>query len=247
MIEDDDEGGGGDSAPWMATFADLMSLLLTFFILLLSFATMDIVEFQEALGSMREAFGVQFVHSGSHEAVADDPIQIFDSEKTPEMSVIQNQSAYENEEFLEELREAIAEQQLDGRVDATIEEGRGVILRISGEVLYGPGAAYLREEALPILERVSDLIAGRTYRIVVEGHTDDLPINTVEFPSNWELSTARAISAMRYLVALGVEPARVGVAGYADFRPLEPNDTPEHRAVNRRVEFVFVLEGGRAG
>ncbi|MEZ5288943.1 MAG: OmpA family protein [Vicinamibacterales bacterium] len=75
---------------------------------------------------------------------------------------------------------------------------------------------------------------------MIEGHTDDLPIHTAQFPSNWELSTARATSAMRFMVGAGIEPVRVGVAGYADLRPLQPNDSDEHRARNRRVEFVFL-------
>jgi chemotaxis protein MotB len=75
---------------------------------------------------------------------------------------------------------------------------------------------------------------------MIEGHTDDIPIRTSRYPSNWELSTARAISAMRFMVAAGIASARVGVAGYADLRPLQPNDSQERRSANRRVELVFM-------
>ncbi|MDH4063530.1 MAG: OmpA family protein [Acidobacteriota bacterium] len=230
---DEDEGGSGDAA-WLATFADLMSLLLTFFILLLSFATMDVVKFREALGSLKEAFGVQFVHDGSHEAVADDLVQIFDTEHTPAIEILKDQA------LLRELSDAITDERLDGEVEAVAVPGRGVVLRISGEVLYRQGDAELRLEAQPILQRVTDLVAGSDHRIMIEGHTDDIPIRTARYPSNWELSTARAISAMRFLVGAGIEAARVGVAGYADLRPLRPNDSDESRAANRRVEFVFM-------
>ena len=120
--------------------------------------------------------------------------------------------------------------------------GAGVVVRINGRVLYRPGDSALRPESDAILGRIAGLVQGTRHRVMVEGHTDDLPISTARYPSNWELSTARAISGMRYLVDNGVEAGRVGVAGYADQRPLEPNDNVENRALNRRVEFVFIRE-----
>jgi chemotaxis protein MotB len=233
MIDDDDDGGGGEAA-WMATFADMMSLLLTFFILLLSFATMDIVKFRDAMGSLQEALGVQVVRDGSYQAMADDMVQIFDAEESPDIAVLEDRA------LLHELQQAIAGERLDSQVEAEAVPGRGVVLRINGEVLYQQGEADLRPEAHSILHRISGLAADARHQIMIEGHTDDLPIRTARFPSNWELSAARAISAMRFLVAAGIEPARVGVAGYADLRPLHANDSDEHRAANRRVEFVFL-------
>lgn len=234
MIELDDDDGGGNEAAWMATFADMMSLLLTFFILLLSFSTMDIIKFKQALSSIKEAFGVQYLHDGDHEAVADDIVQIFDTEKTPELAVLEDQA------LLKELREAIAGEQNDGRLEVESVPGRGVVLRVNGEVLYRQGEAELRTEAAPILKRIAELATAAPHQVMIEGHTDDVPIRTAQFPSNWELSTARAITAMRFLVGAGVAGARVGVAGYADLRPLEANDSDTHRAANRRVEFVFM-------
>lgn len=231
--EAEDNGGSGGSAAWMATFADMMTLLLTFFVLLLTFATMDIVKFKDALGSVKEAFGVQFVHEGDLEGVTSVPIQIFDAEENPTPGVIKDRA------LLQQLSEAISDEHLEDHVDATI-DGRGVVLRINGQVLYQPGEAELRGEAAPILSRVANLVRGNEHRVMVEGHTDDVPIRTAQFRSNWELSTARAIAVMRFLVDNDVDASRVGVAGYAHLRPLEPNDTSEHRATNRRVEFVFV-------
>jgi chemotaxis protein MotB len=235
MFEDDDEGGGGGSdAPWMATFADLMSLLLTFFILLLSFATMDIVKFRDALGSVQEAFGVTVKVEAQGDEAPTAAMTIFESPAAP--------STVEDQALLQELSDAIEEERLTEQVDAAV-DGRGVVLRISGEVLYLQGEAQLRPEAGPILSRVASLVASSNHRIVIEGHTDDVPIRTAQFPSNWELSTARAIAAMRFLVDHDIDASRVGVAGYADFRPLLANDTDEHRAITRRVEFVFIRNG----
>ena len=230
-FEEAEEASGG--AGWMATFADMMTLLLTFFILLLSFATMDAQKFRDAMGSVQEALGVQFIHDGTLEGFTSAPIQLFDQEAAPRPAVLEDQA------LLRELRDAIRQERLNEEMVAEI-SGRGVIVQINGQLLYEEGQATVRLEANPILNRIADLINRTEHLIMIEGHTDDLPINTARFPSNWELSTARAIAAMRFLVDQSVPPARMGVAGYADLRPIQPNDTAEHRAANRRVEFVFI-------
>ena len=222
-----------DGARWMATFADMMTLLLCFFILLLSFATMDIVKFREAMGSVQDALGVQREHFGQFEAIASSPLQLDEYEASGELR--------EDRALLDELQQAIAEEGLDDEIGADI-DGRGVVIRINGRVLYQQGDSALKPESDAILSRIADLVQGTDHRVMIEGHTDDVPIATARYPSNWELSTARAISGMRYLVEHGVDAGRVGVAGYADQRPIEPNEGPEQRASNRRVEFVFIRQ-----
>ena len=229
--EDDEASGGG--AAWMATFADMMMLLLCFFILLLSFATMDVVKFREALGSVQEALGVQFAHAGQFEAIASSPLQLDEFEAT--------EGVGEDRALLDELNAAISEEGLDNEIGAEI-DGRGVIVRINGQVLYQQGDSSLKPESDAILSRIAALVRGTRHRVMIEGHTDDIPIQTARYPSSWELSTARAIAAMRFLVDHNVDAERVSVAGYADQRPVAPNDGPENRATNRRVEFVFIRE-----
>ena len=229
--EDDEPSGGG--AAWMATFADMMTLLLCFFILLLSFATMDIVKFRDAMGSVQEALGVQFQHEGDFEAIASSPLQLDEFEATVGIG--------EDRALLDELNAAISEEGLDDEIGAEI-DGRGVVVRIDGQVLYQQGDSSLKPESDAILTRIAALVRGTAHRVMIEGHTDDIPIRTARYPSNWELSTARAIAAMRFLVDHNVDAERVGVAGYADQRPVAPNDGPENRASNRRVEFVFIRE-----
>jgi len=229
----DDDAPAGDGAAWMATFADMMTLLLCFFILLLSFATMDVQKFRDAMGSIQEALGVQFEHDGQFEAIASSPLQL-DAEEG-------NGAIGEDRALLDELTAAIAEEGMDDQIGAEI-DGRGVVVRIDGQVLYPLGNAELKPEANPILTRIAALVRGTEHRVMIEGHTDDIPIRTARYPSNWELSTARAIAAMRFMVEENVPAERVGVAGYADLRPLEPNDSESHRAANRRVEFVFIRE-----
>ena len=227
------EEASGDGAAWMATFADMMTLLLCFFILLLSFATMDIVKFRDAMGSVQEALGVQFEHDGEFEAIASSPLQLDAEEGSGAIG--------EDRALLEELNAAIEEEGLETQITAEI-DGRGVVVRINGQVLYQPGEAAIKSEAEAILTRISGLVRASQHRVMIEGHTDDTPIRTARYPSNWELSTARAIAAMRFLVDQRVNSERIGVAGYADQKPIQPNDTPTNRAANRRVEFVFIRE-----
>ena len=115
-------------------------------------------------------------------------------------------------------------------------------MRIDGQVLYQQGDSSLKPESDAILTRLASLVRGTRHRVMIEGHTDDIPIQTARYPSNWELSTARAIAAMRFLVDHNVDADRIGVAGYADQRPVAANDGPDNRATNRRVEFVFIRE-----
>ena len=232
-LEPESEASSGGAAAWMATFADMMTLLLCFFILLLSFATMDVQKFRDAMGSIQEALGVQFEHDGQFEAIATSPLQLDAEEGSGAIG--------EDRALLDELTAAIAEEGLDDQIGAEI-DGRGVVVRIDGQVLYPLGNAELKPEANPILTRIAALVRGTRHRVMIEGHTDDIPIRTARYPSNWELSTARAIAAMRFMVAQNVPAERVGVAGYGDLRPLEPNDSETHRAANRRVEFVFIRE-----
>jgi chemotaxis protein MotB len=231
-FEDDEPHGNG--AAWMATFADMMTLLLTFFVLLISFANMDVIKFQMMLGSVKDAMGVRNEHPGVLPTLATVPVPLSDRESTDRIALMEELA------MVNELRRQIRDAGLDELVEAELGQ-RGVIVRVTGHVLYDLGSAELKEEGLPLLDSIASIANKFETNLLVEGHTDDLPISTPIFPSNWELSTARAISAMRYLAGANLLPAeRLGVAGYAEMRPVVPNDTVEHRSQNRRVEFVFI-------
>jgi chemotaxis protein MotB len=115
-----------------------------------------------------------------------------------------------------------------------------VKVTLPGHVLFDLGSAHLRKEALPLLDNLRSVIKDTHNRIVVTGHTDDLPIRTAQFPSNWELSAARAGSVIRYFLSKGgIDPTRFLAVGMADTLPRKPNDSTVHRAENRRVEIAF--------
>jgi chemotaxis protein MotB len=231
----DDEEEVEEGAPaWMATFSDMATLLLTFFVLLLSFANMDVVQFHEMLGSVREAFGVQFEVEGRFQARSGSLVSIAEGGNP-------NQSVVEEEEQVRQIQEALEEAGLGGQVDVEATR-RGISLRIRDGVLFGSGSADLSAGGPAVLDVIGVLAQELEHQLAIEGHTDDRPIATRSFPSNWELSAARATAVLRYLAAHDIARERMSIAGYADTRPIGDNRTDEGRAQNRRVEFIFLQE-----
>ncbi len=246
MEEDGRSGGGGGSgAPaWMATFADMMSLLLTFFVLLLSFATMDIVKFRDAMGSIQQALGFMPAGTGMFQhtnkpTIYEKPLATSSLTNGALTSEMVNEMS---DAISEELKEVIKQYGLEDEVEVE-KSKRGVILRMRGKVLFNAGEAELKESAYPILDKIADLMRKFPSNVSIEGHTDNIPVNGGRYSSNWELSVARAISALRYFQKLGdIDLQRINIAGFADTHPIADNSTPEGRAKNRRVEFVFYKE-----
>ncbi len=249
--EQEDEGGGNE---WMTTFADLMSLLLTFFILLLSFANMDVIKFRDAQGSLKDAFGVQFDDTIKGEqrtkaaSIVDLLYKTKDSVVNLELEIRQSQGAVKsmiksrmqsNEDIYRKLQSIVRDQNLGDQV-VVENTSRGVVITVNGQLFFYSGSAVLREESFPLLDNITNVVAEFPYKLTIEGHTDNTQIKTPEFPSNWELSTGRAISAVKYILSSGkVDPEKLGAGGYSDTRPIAQNDTPEGRRINRRIEFVF--------
>ncbi len=218
---------------WVVTFGDMMSLLLTFFIMLLSFSNTNVQKFKELLGSVEKAFGVQ----------KEKIILTRIGQKTPIdlMGSTDSQREAKKDTLLNLLAQALAEQNLEGDV-SIIKTDRGVLLQIKGSVMFSPGEVVLKDKAKKMFEKLIPIIKKSPYEVIVEGHTDSLPIKSDKYPSNWELSSARAGTVVRFFIETGkLNPKRFTAEGFADTRPLLPNDTPEHRAQNRRVNIVFVI------
>ncbi|MBT8764198.1 flagellar motor protein MotB [Desulfohalobiaceae bacterium Ax17] len=218
---------------WLATFADLMSLLLTFFVLLLSFANMDIQKFQDMLGSIKDAFGVQ-VQRKQADYIAFSPSQF----ERKDISLDQNARLLLG--MVLRIKAMLDEDRvLKKNVDVTPDD-QGVLIRVNSGLMFEPGSAKLKPEAAKVLERVIKILKEYNFDLIVRGHTDDRPVRSGKYPSNWELSAARAAAALRYIVEKGgINPSRLKAVGYADTRPLVPNNSESNRAINRRVEFYY--------
>ena len=120
------------------------------------------------------------------------------------------------------------------------DDERGIVLSFQGDILFAPGGAALKEEVLPFLDSIAETIESCPNEILIMGHTDNIPIRSRLYGSNWELSLYRGLSVLEYFLReKGLSPPRFSVGGYGASRPLHPNDTPEKRAINRRVEIIF--------
>ena len=213
------------SPGWMVTYGDIMTLLLTFFVLLISYSTIREEAFRRALASFQEALGI-----------LPNERSLIEFEHVP---AVRMSPPIPPHEIIKRLHNAVYAAGLKGRVRVR-EEEEGVRITIESPILYDSGKADLRAEALPVLDELTKILVESPNVVVVEGHTDNVPIHTAQFPSNWELSTARAISVARYLFQKGnLKPERFAVAGYGEYHPVASNDTNEGRQENRRVEILL--------
>ena len=216
------KGGEEGSPAWMATFADMMSLLLTFFILMYAIASQNTARvLHEVLGIEEKSLGV---------------IDLID-EITIKKS-LQELTGLNNPNILDDMDD-IAE---DSAMAVDTNEAK-VVVRVPGANLFKPGQADLQLSGRPVLDGVNAVVRKYPdYKIHIQGHTDDDPISTARFPTNWELSAARATAVLRYFFDKGVEPEKMTATGYAYTFPLASNDTDQGRTLNRRVEFVLEKE-----
>ncbi len=245
----EENGDGGGGAGWITTFSDLMSLLLTFFILLFSMATVDDEKFSAASQSMQEAFigegaGAGILDGGlinEEESTGDAANQ--EEEEEEEIEIVpKSEIPIEVLEMYEEAIQLIEEAGLQDRVSLSIDKD-GMYLDIQESILFQSSRAEITaggEETIGSLVGILNLSEND---IVVEGFTDNLPMVNSQYPTNWELSTARALSVVHYLIdEQGINPRRLSAKGYGEFSPVAPNDTAENRAKNRRVNIVLVYQ-----
>ena len=216
------KAGEEGSPAWMATFADMMSLLLTFFILMYAIASQNTARvLHEVLGIEEKSLGV---------------IDLID--KITIQKSLQELTGLNNPNILDDMDD-IAE---DSAMAVDTNEAK-VVVRVPGASLFKPGQADLQLSGRPVLDGVIAVVRKYPdYKIHIQGHTDDDPISTERFPTNWELSAARATAVLRYFFDKGVEPEKMTATGYADTFPLASNDTDQGRSLNRRVEFVLEKE-----
>ena len=249
---------------YMGTFADLMSLLMCFFVLLLSFAEMDALKYKMVVKSLDNAFGVQREVAANEipkgTSIIAQEFSPGEPRPTPLKQVRQDtidetrdalkvkmdaedvakEQAKEIAEEAEKFKEALEGEIQEGLIDVETELNR-IVIRIREKGSFQSGNARLNKEFLPIIVKIHDVLVKTDGQIAVAGHTDDLPISTPRYRSNWELSTSRATSVVHELLRLGeIVPERFVLDGYADTQPLVPNDSSENRAQNRRVEIVVL-------
>lgn len=211
---------------WMSTFADMVTLLLAFFVMLLSFSTIQEAKFHDAVSSLKGAFGVL----KNPQSVISQPTPVQPRADTNEWQQMLHE--------LQKVRMVLAEEGLADDVQLSIEKD-GVTIQISTPMLFAPARAELKPESGRVLDRLATALSRLETEIRVEGHTDNVPISSEQFPSNWELSAARAMAVLKYLLGQGLPPEQLAAVGYGEYQPVGPNDTEEGRRRNRRVD-IFV-------
>lgn len=213
----------------MITFADMMSLLMCFFVLLLANAETDIMKFKMVAGSMRKAKG-----------------PAIQAEAAPGNAVPMHDEAYaepptptEWDGAVQRIQETLAPDVIEGSLE--VEGGTdSVVMRVKDTAAFPSGSASMARKLGPLLKRIGAAVEGVEGRIAIAGHTDDRPIGTSKYRSNWELSASRSVTVAHYLIKeVGIDANRVEVRGFGDSRPLVPNDSREQRAINRRVEVIL--------
>jgi len=266
---------------WMGTFADLMSLLMCFFVLLLSFSEMDAMKFKRLAGSMAQAFGVQnklnvtdvpkgtSIIAREFSPAIPEPTPIneiwqktedltqssLDFDCTEEFDVQQgeeNKDAGTKARIKKKLEEMVAQTEQDaielaqslhdqiaaGEVEVET-RGRQIIIRIREKGSFKTASAELADDYYDVLDEIREVLRVKPGKITVQGHTDNIPIKTARFRSNWELSSSRAVSVAHELMKDDINPMRFEVSGFGSSRPLTDNTSRENRARNRRVEIVI--------
>ena len=245
---------------WVMTFADLMTLLMCFFVLLLAFSEMDAAKFKQLSGSMKDAFGVQAeievrtIPKGTSVVAQEfspgrpDPTALpqvrqhtVDSNRNT-LDALERESREIEEARKHALRLRLALKKEIDRGDVSIQtEGMKVIVHIMENASFDSGLADVRVGFLPALTKIGELIDNNSGEVTISGHTDNVPISNERFRSNWDLSTSRAVSVAHELLQVSeLSPEKIIVTGHADTRPRAPNDTVENRAKNRRVDIAIV-------
>jgi chemotaxis protein MotB len=299
MDEASTKKDGDAGAPaWVVTFADLMSLLMCFFVLLLSFSEMDVAKYRQIAGSMAHAFGVQRKHKvkeppkginiiaqefsagrpeptlfsvmeqlttdqfkqhlkmddkgskntedkgSSHGEKGDGKSAAEVTSKEDVFKALKAREAEQKRKQLEKnakrIRAALRWEIMDGNVEVET-QAQKIIIRIREKASFPSGRANLREDFRPILGRIGEILAEAGGKVVVAGHTDNVPIATERYRSNWELSASRAVSVVDALMDVSeLGAGRLAIEGHAETQPLVSNDTAENRAKNRRVEIILI-------
>src|SRR5690625_5025482 len=241
---------------WMVTYSDMVTLILVFFILLFSMSQIDLSKFEAISESFRNRMIFDFfpspvpmdnpTESTSHLESGKDTNEFHNPTNLPNITDQDKKTEEDTEDSLSDLIQSVEsfldEHELNNVICATRTE-RGAVLVLQESILFDPGEAQILDSGKPFLTKIGTLLTEIPNHVKVEGHTDTRPMNSYRYPSNWELSGARASSVIRYLIEqYSFDRSRFSLVGYGETRPVKSNDTPENMKENRRVEIVILNE-----
>lgn len=238
LVPDDDSESGGDE--WLATYGDLVTLLLCFFVLLFAMSSVDAKKFQEVSASLNGSFS-----GGSSIGLKEGGESVIQGFEIPKENINNSSEAEDTmDQISKEVKEMVAAEKLESEITVK-KEAKGIVITFKDGLLFDNGQSVLKSEVKNMLYSFSKILKkyGKTVRI--EGHTDNVPINNNKFYSNWELSASRSINVVKYFtdelpVDERINPINFEVAGLGEHSPVAPNDTDENRQKNRRIEIVVL-------
>jgi chemotaxis protein MotB len=234
---------------WLVSYADFITLLFAFFTTLYAISVVDAQKVAKVANSMQEAFGTATFSEGSRKLSLNSG-GLPPGGKLAIVSPI-NPKGADGRGGQRKFVPSVLKAQLEAATQANrlkdnvqiLADGRGLIIRLAEIGFYDSGSSELKPEALNIVDQLAVALANLGNDIRIEGHTDDVPIRTSRFRSNWELSTARATTLVAYFIGKhGLDPNRLSASGCGEFRPVADNNTPENRALNRRVDIIVMNE-----
>ena len=229
----------GHDERWLVSYADFITLLMVLFVVLYSMGQVNIEKYKRLAESMRSAFTL-----GGAEQVVDSQInqaggKSEDGTSKPIVVPGIPEGPTQSEEVAGELTSMLASQNLGSQVSVQTNI-EGVMISLSEKLIFQEGQADLPAEALPVLDTIVNMLRPIDNKIRLIGHTNNIPSSNPLYPTNWDLSLARAMSVARYLMNAGITSERFIVSGQGEFAPIFPNDTPQHQALNARVEIIIV-------
>lgn len=211
----------GDKDRYLITYADLITLLLGLFIILYAISNIDAHKYQKVVAAAGDIFG-------NRGKIINLKNNLISKPSAPELSL------------KSELTRLIDKYHYNNSIRLE-QNSRGITIHILDDILFSSGSANLTKGSLIVLDRLAQILKELPNDIRVEGHTDDVPINTIEFPSNWHLSVARALNTAYYLIKNeSLNPEKISIVGYSEYKPIDSNATVEGRATNRRVDIVII-------
>jgi chemotaxis protein MotB len=231
---------------WLVSYADFITLMFAFFVVMYSTSKADVKKQAQVAVSIDSAFrNLGLFQQTALKSGAESLATSKDAAVTP-INIVMGEELMAPPEVKEDLEKI--KQRLGGMLSNQIAEhivsmriGRdGLVISLREAGFYDSGSAVVHPSSLPTLHKIASSLASAPYDIRIEGHTDNVPIHTSAFDSNWELSTTRATQLTRVFVADGLLPYRLSASGYAEFHPVAPNDTAEGRAQNRRVDIIVL-------
>lgn len=235
-----------EGAPaWMNTYGDMVTLVLTFFVLLFSFSTIDAKKWEQIVNSFSGTHIVAIApldpgEVPPHNTETEDEAKSVEAKNIPAASIAKQKVLFD--ELYKQIKQHIIDNQLETQLNVTKNE-YVIILRITDSALFDSGKDLIKPNAKPMLQEVSKIIDSHDdviKRITIEGHTDNVPISSLRFRDNWDLSACRAGSALQFVESVtDIDSAKFAVCGYGEYRPVASNDTEEGKAKNRRVDFVI--------